>query len=734
MKKSFILMVTLNFVTLAFSSGIAQILLTSMDTPINIDFTSYNGSGFTSTPAAGQLDSDNWAATGMSDGNLDFGGTMTAGDYARGVTTGSITTGGFYALNDNADIRFMIQPTGPDWTPGTIILKIQNVTGETLTKIDVSYDLFINNDQDRSNSLNFSWSVDNLSYHNESAADYSSPELLDSNGFVPAGTMSISVTGINIVDGDYFYLKWTGNDIGGSGSRDEFALDNIQITAVSPPSNTTVRFLLASDIASEGDGIYDITVSITNPDPLNDTYADVVLISGDAADINNFISQTVTFPAGSSADQTVSITITDDMVYEKTDTLIFDLQNVSGGDAASVYFPDQFELDIYDDDIPRIMVSEIMQNPAAVADTDGEWFELYNHEDYAVDLNGWVIKDDGTDYHVINSPGQAVIPAKGIFVFGINGDTGLNGNYTTDYVYSGITLANGADEVVILLSDGITEVDRVAYDGGPVWPDPTGASMVFTGLPIDNNNNGAFWSIATSREYSYVGVTGDFGSPGSIGVDQSLPVELSSFTVAEVDETAVLRWETQSEIENLGFDVLRSMIKDGEYEEISSYLYDSSLKGAGTTSTKSTYSYTDRFLSNGVTYWYKLVDVDINGIRTEHGPVSATPHQSVLMSGTGSIPLSFALHQNYPNPFNPSTRISFDIPSNGKGAVNAELMVYDVLGRKVRTIVSDSFMPGTYEMEWDGKNDQAIPMSSGVYFLTLKSDSYASTRRMILAR
>jgi len=71
------------------------------------------------------------------------------------------------------------------------------------------------------------------------------------------------------------------------------------------------------------------------------------------------------------------------------------------------------------------------------------------------------------------------------------------------------------------------------------------------------------------------------------------------------------------------------------------------------------------------------------------------------------IPISFALNQNYPNPFNPSTTISFDIPKQS----NVKLIVYDVLGRKVKTLVDEKKSPGRYSIKFD-----ASQLSSGVYF------------------
>ncbi|HUV14290.1 MAG TPA: lamin tail domain-containing protein, partial [Acidobacteriota bacterium] len=98
----------------------------------------------------------------------------------------------------------------------------------------------------------------------------------------------------------------------------------------------------------------------------------------------------------------------------------------------------------------QIVINEIMQNPSAVSDADGEWFEVFNPTGSPIDLNGWAIQDNGSDTHVINNGGLLLIPAGGFLVLGNNGNFATNGGVTIDYVFSGIAVANGADELVLL--------------------------------------------------------------------------------------------------------------------------------------------------------------------------------------------------------------------------------------------------------------------------------------------
>ena len=174
---------------------------------------------------------------------------------------------------------------------------------------------------------------------------------------------------------------------------------------------------------------------------------------------------------------------------------------------------------------PVLIITEIMQNPSFVSDSDGEWFEVYNPTSAPIDMLAWTVKDNDFDLITINS--SLIVPAYGFATLGLNSNSTINGCYTCTYQYSGLFLANGADELVLLAPDN-SEIDRVEYDGGPLWPDPTGKSMVFTGTATDNNNDPSFWTTANLRETSYTGTSGDFGSPGSNGNLQNLsnPVRL----------------------------------------------------------------------------------------------------------------------------------------------------------------------------------------------------------------
>lgn len=97
---------------------------------------------------------------------------------------------------------------------------------------------------------------------------------------------------------------------------------------------------------------------------------------------------------------------------------------------------------------------------------------------------------------------------------------------------------------------------------------------------------------------------------------------------------------------------------------------------------------------------------------------------------SGNIPESFSLFQNYPNPFNPSTRIKFQAPPTlPEGEAIIKLVIYDILGNEIATLVNEQLKPGSYEVEWDGSN-----YPSGVYFYKLITESFSETRKMVLIK
>jgi hypothetical protein len=154
----------------------------------------------------------------------------------------------------------------------------------------------------------------------------------------------------------------------------------------------------------------------------------------------------------------------------------------------------------------KVVITEIMADPDAVADGKGEWFELHNPGTSAVSLLNWTIKDQGTDSHKITT--NVTIPPGGYVVLGNNTDTGTNGGVTVTYTYgTSWYIANTADEIE-LYDAQMTLVDQVVYTGA--WALPTGGTLSLKNPALDNNV-AANWCAETAAWTP----GGDKGTPGA---------------------------------------------------------------------------------------------------------------------------------------------------------------------------------------------------------------------------
>jgi len=115
------------------------------------------------------------------------------------------------------------------------------------------------------------------------------------------------------------------------------------------------------------------------------------------------------------------------------------------------------------------------------------------------------------------------------------------------------------------------------------------------------------------------------------------------------------------------------------------------------------------------------------------GVVSDANHNVVAVQVNAeriALPATFALHQNYPNPFNPNTRIDFDLPK----ACEVELIVYNILGQKVVTLVDRELDPGFHHIDWDGSRDDGGQVASGVYFYRLRAGDFVESKKMMMLK
>ena len=345
-------------VFLFLGAAFGQFSITGTSTQ-TIDFTGFNGTGFTPSPASGQLDSDNWSITGLSDGDLVFGGTGTSGDYARGTSNGGVSSGGVYAFSNDGGTNYFIgfQPTGGDFTPGDITLKIQNNTGSAISSLNVSYTIYENNNATRSNSLTFSHSADDSSYTDVADLDYTTSEA-SATGWTDSLRSTI-ISSLNISNGNFYYLRWSSDDVSGSGSRDEFGIDDIKITAVTGGSSQSVTLTQTNsgtDVTEAG--LTDTIQIALSANPAADV---MVIASPSNAQVNlgngNGVSDTLTFESGNG-------TITQEFIVSADD------DSDSEGNHSSII---SFSVKSSDTDFDGLSVSNITVN---IEDNDGDTIRI----------------------------------------------------------------------------------------------------------------------------------------------------------------------------------------------------------------------------------------------------------------------------------------------------------------------------------------------------------------------
>ena len=241
------------------------------------------------------------------------------------------------------------------------------------------------------------------------------------------------------------------------------------------------------------------------------------------------------------------------------------------------------------------------------------------------------------------------------------------------------------------------------YSGGSTTDWTTATSHKFENL----DPNTTYTLTVTARD-----LAGNEGSDSNS--DVTLPVELTSFTATAGDGKVTLHWITESEIENLGFNIYRSTNSNVKFL----MLNDELIPGAGSSSSRHGYEYIDKGLTNEVTYWYKLEDVDYSGKTELHGPISATPMAK-------AIPTEFRLRPNYPNPFNPTTTISYELPKSSF----IRLSVYDISGRLVETLVHEQKDAGYYSVEWNVEK-----ISSGIYFYKIEAGEFSDVKKCLVVK
>ncbi len=274
---------------------------------------------------------------------------------------------------------------------------------------------------------------------------------------------------------------------------------------------------------------------------------------------------------------------------------------------------------------------------------------------------------------------------------------------------------NDDDQVGSFVSNTSLRLASTVGTGG-TWNERSLSSTPnTTTFPVDITSTTFTESVgATQTFYVTLGSTSSSDNP--------LPVELSSFVAEAEPGKIILKWSTASEVNNEGYYIFRGESEAGPFVQLNTTL----IPGHGNSNVTRQYEFEDTQVEENVTYYYKLRSVDFDGTIHDYG---------TMVSATAlPVPKAFALAQNYPNPFNPSTHLKFTVAKAG----SVTLMVYNMLGQKVRTILDHEYLqPGIYtEYSWDATDDLGRPVAAGMYYLVFLADDgrFKQIRKMVYIR
>ncbi len=172
---------------------------------------------------------------------------------------------------------------------------------------------------------------------------------------------------------------------------------------------------------------------------------------------------------------------------------------------------------------------------------------------------------------------------------------------------------------------------------------------------------------------------------------------------------AVLRWNVYAAAARPGFHVLRSEREDGNFERITHQTVTEGELG---------FEFEDEAIRGNRTYYYLLEESWGGNAGTKHGPF--------MLKNL----VSNSLEQNYPNAFNPITNIRFSVAQRGP----VKLVLYNVAGQRVKTLINKVLEADTYQVEWNGRDENGKDVSSGIYLYRMETSGFVASRKMTLVR
>ena len=560
------------------------------------------------------------------------------------------------------------------------------------------------NDKNRANSFNFSHSADNSSYESISNLDLTSTATAAGSPSWSASTKTVVVP-VSISNSSVYYLKWTGDDESGSGSRDEFALDDVVIYASSGAIiSGTFGFRLLSTPVSAGsysdllDELW--TQGMTNsdaPGATDDNVWSFSLGSNEAGSWPALSDLDVNMIAGAGflvfafADnnndgtddlpQTLSVSGTEnsgDVRYPAGSTTIDASQYAYAGNPyyTTIGWDDvartQVEAPVYVYDDARSLTPGYIEWNGTSGDlTDGLIAPFQGFCVQATESGGGYITiqeadkstSSGTFYRMLDNDNEG-----SMYLEVTASDSGYNKTWFS-YREDGENTLDGRD----------------AHKLMPLMASDRLVAMTHTGNNSLNINNLPF------------------GQEGAIQV----PLDVMSLTLEDGNyvtgpKEVTINWDIEELPDHISMTLTDNITGSETYLDYESeYVFTTEPKG----SFSATY--------DGPIGTYPVVGEPRFTLSVTYGALG--------QNDDSILPSDFALHPVYPNPFNPNATISFDIPDVSLVALN----VYDVKGALVETLLQENMKPGKHHYNWEPQ-----VLSSGVYFMKLTTANKSFTQKV----
>ena len=341
--------------------------------------------------------------------------------------------------------------------------------------------------------------------------------------------------------------------------------------------------------------------------------------------------------------------------------------------------------------------------------------------------NGMTYSTGIADYGDINL--RAKISEEGI---DNNAPIASDGLFTTneDTDYSGTFSASDAE------GDSLTYSILDSTDNGTlILSDPI--SGTFTYSPIENFNGSDSLTFSVSDgillDTGTVNITvvglNDAPSSFALSEQDSVYITMDNFATDSISFT----WDESIDVDGdeLLYDFTASLIVNGQVkaEYNSSSLTIREMKIDHQSVFDEIFAAQAMF---GEIEWDVSVRDSMVEVTSENGALTLGVNASaaVLSINGELLPEVFSLHQNYPNPFNPVTKLRYDLPENGL----VTIIIYDMLGRQVKTLINQTQDAGYRSVIWDATNDYGKPVSAGIYLYQIQAGEYMQTKKMVLLK